>query len=298
MNFQKPADALTASGGSNSGANEVAQLGTPGQSPTADVPGMQLPPPPPLQSRYLPPDPSLAPPTFAVPPVSPTATAYLPPQDKLQPFGPDKPLGPGGLPQPKPGGSGDTLPSTARKIEIKEPPGGAAVTQLPGRDEVFRALSDIQLEKAIMEQLRRDLRQAGVYTPAQEEFLKFPPLPVLSPPSVPYQPKTVNYQPSRLNVEPLYVVHRKLYFEEPNGERAGWDLGPLSTLVATTHFFVETLLWPAHLMIGCQTGFWDTSAGKCLPGSPTPYYLYPPDLTLSGSVFEAGVITGFAFLFP
>jgi hypothetical protein len=121
---------------------------------------------------------------------------------------------------------------------------------------------------------------------------------VLSPPSIPYRAKTYAYEPRKVTAEPFFVVHRRLYFEERNGERAGWDLGPLSLLTAVSHFYLDTLLFPQTFASGCVNGFWDTSSGKCLPGSPTPYYLYPPGLTLSGSVFEAGIVTGFAFLFP
>jgi hypothetical protein len=172
------------------------------------------------------------------------------------------------------------------------------VTQLLPRSEIFQAHNDAQLEQITMERIREDLRAQGKYGPAQEEYLKFPPLPVLVPPGVAYQSKTYLYEPRTVIAEPGYVVHRRLYWEERNGERTGWDLGPLSTLVATTHFYLDTLLWPAHVFGGACYGWWDTSAGKCLPGAPTPYLLYPPGLTLAGSVFEAGVITGFAFLFP
>ena len=63
-------------------------------------------------------------------------------------------------------------------------------------------------------------------------------------------------------------------------------------------FYKDVLTWPNSLGAGCAYGFWDTSAGKCLPGSPTPYMLYPPGLTITGSAFEAVIITGAAFAFP
>jgi hypothetical protein len=287
MYFQKPADALTATGAGDPGPDEVAQLNTPARVPGSDVLPATLPQP---TARSAPVDRPPRP-VFNVPPMDTVPTAAYPAQDK-------EPVGPGGLPIPKPGGSGDTPPTTALKKEIKEPPGGATVTQLPRREQIFTVYNDPQLEQAIMDRIREDLRRDGKYTPEQEQYLRFPPLPVLSPPSVPYVAKTWQYQPYKFTVEPFYVVHRRLFFEEKNAERAGWDLGPLSTLVAATHFYVETLLFPAHLVDGCTYGFWDTSAGKCFPGTPNPYLLYPPNLTLSGSVFEAGVVTGFAFLFP
>jgi hypothetical protein len=62
--------------------------------------------------------------------------------------------------------------------------------------------------------------------------------------------------------------------------------------VSTVSFYKNALLWPNSLASGLEVGFWDTSAGKCLPGSPTPYYLYPPGLTITGVLTEAGLITG------
>ena len=54
---------------------------------------------------------------------------------------------------------------------------------------------------------------------------------------------------------------------------------------------------PATLADGFAEGFWDTSAGKCLPGSPTPYILYPLGLTCSGGLVEGVFITGLSFAF-
>jgi len=59
----------------------------------------------------------------------------------------------------------------------------------------------------------------------------------------------------------------------------------------------ETLLFPAKLMSHPHERY-DTSLGKCLPGSPAPFYLYPPEIDLWGATFAAGVYTGTAFFFP
>jgi hypothetical protein len=289
MYFQKPADALTATGAADAAADGVAQLPSPaGGVPALPAPQWDAAVPPPLTppSRA----PAAAPYSAPLPDVGGTEGAVYAAGQVKRPDSGDTPP-----PKPKP---------------IPEPPGGAAVTQLPSKERVFYVYNDAELEQAIMDRIVQDLlaanamkepkdRKSREYVIAQQApFLKYPPLPVLSPPGVPYKSKTASYEPHQLTLEPGYVVHRLLYFEERNGERAGWDLGPLSTLVATTHFFVDTLLVPQTIASGAVHGYWDTSAGKCQPGSPTPYYLYPPGLTLTGSVFEAGVITGFAFLFP
>ena len=102
----------------------------------------------------------------------------------------------------------------------------------------------------------------------------------------------------RAQHEALYVVHRRLHFEEKNAERYGWDLGIIQTFVSAAYFYKDVLLWPNSLASGVAYGFWDTNAGKCLPGSPTPYMLYPPGLTITGSVVEGLFVTGVAFAIP
>lgn len=323
MYFQKPADALTVLGGpGSSDAGAVAQINDPGLPrtfPVSDVPPPTLPPPP--ASRYAPHERPLTPP----PPVQVAPTYYQPPADPsaalLQP----------GL------GKGEIPPSKAFKMQIPEAPGGASVTKLPPRESIFMVYDDAQLERAIMERLVQDrvaqqqkqlqdardllklktdpkeialqeqvvagLEKAlqelkGLKNPTDDPSYRFPALPEVSPKDAAYRPKTWAYEPRQVLVEPGYVVHRRLHFEERNAERSGWDLGPLSTLVGVTHFGRDLLMWPQSLASGCVYGFWSTSAGKCLPGSPSPYYLYPPGLTVTGSVFEAGVLTGSAFFLP
>ena len=118
----------------------------------------------------------------------------------------------------------------------------------------------------------------------------------LVPPGTTYVAKTGSYPPVTAYAEPAFVVHRRLHFEEKNSERYGWDLGIFQPFVSTAAFYKDVLLWPNSLASGLEVGFWDTSAGKCLPGTPVPYYLYPPGLTVSGMTAELGVFTGGAFI--
>ena len=46
----------------------------------------------------------------------------------------------------------------------------------------------------------------------------------------------------------------------------------------------------------CQR--YDTNYGKCLPGDPVPYLLYPTELSLTGGLTEAGVIVALFYLIP
>jgi hypothetical protein len=302
MYFQKPADALTATGGTNAGEG-VARADVPPAAVPVPVPDAAPPvlPPPPPASRYLPPPtgpaekpitPPLPVPALAelpvptpVPPVLPPATTGVRAQPEVQP-------------DAKKVDQGDIPPSTSLKKDAKIVPVDPKYIQLPSRANVFTVYDDAQLEKAIMERLREDLRKDKKYTKEQEQYLVFPPLPVISPPGVPYQAKTVAYEPRKLIVEPGYVVHRRLYFEEKNAERAGWDFGPMQVLVSTVYFWKDAASLPHNVASGCVYGWWDTSAGKCLPGSPSPYYLYPPGLTLSGSLAEGVFLTAIPFIFP
>ncbi|WP_157469178.1 hypothetical protein [Gemmata sp. SH-PL17] len=294
MYFQKAADALTATGGGLPSATE--NLGVAQLKDKEPARGSAIPDVPAVPSLNLPPPER----TFA-PPVQPSTV----------------PTGFAAQPGPKGGGF---LPE--KKVGNPIPPVDPREIQLPSRDKIFTVYNDPELERAIMFQTIRDriaitekqireekdpgeiqkqertLQELKAIKEPKDSGYQFPPLPVISSPGVAYQPKTAAYAPHTMYLEPGYVVHRRLHFEERNAERQGWDLGPLSTLVSAGTFYRNVLLWPQSLVSGCRTGFWDTSAGKCLPGSPSPYYLYPPGLTLTGTVAEAGIITGAAFLFP
>lgn len=277
MYFHKPADALTATGAeTDTGAVALApapdRAATPAVVP--DVPLALLPPP---ASRYP------APPAAGVPGAAPVV-------DNVQPAG----------------GQPILSPFVAQRKDVKIIPVDPKYVQLPPRENIFIVYNDLELEKAIMERVRQDVRDQWerqnpgkkYNTEEAERFLVFPALPVVSPPGVAYQPKTASYEPMKVVVEPGYVVHRRLHFEQKNEERAGWDLGPLSTVVTAAHFYRDVLFWPQSLASGCVTGFWNTSAGKCLPGTPSPYYLYPLGLTVTGTAAETLAVTTATFLFP
>ena len=193
-------------------------------------------------------------------------------------------------------------PNDARTAEQKQKDEEAAsrakYVRFPPQGDVFAFPNDAQLEKAVLDRLRKD---EEAYK--RDPFAKYPP--TLTFPALPqvgdgvaYQPKTINYPPMRVNHEPLYVVHRRLHFEEKNAERYGWDLGIIQPLVSAAYFYKDVLLWPNSLASGVAYGFWDTNVGKCLPGSPTPYMLYPPGLTITGTVVEGLFVTGVAFAIP
>lgn len=163
-------------------------------------------------------------------------------------------------------------------------------TQLPPWSAISKMRDDETLQQAILESVAERLKMKA------SELPRFPTLKPLVPPGTPYVAKTVKLPPGRGIYEPAFVIHRRLHFEEKNSERQGWDLGFFQPFVSTASFYKDAILWPNSLVSGFEVGFWDASAGKCLPGTPTPYYLYPPGLTVSGMLAEAGVFTGASFI--
>src|SRR5262245_15686452 len=273
MYFTKPADAPTVTGagaGADPGADSgLVQVSDPARVPVPDVPARTLPVP--AQPGTLPPLPAVSDmPGYIAQPISPVM--------------------PGGKQPPT------TSTSEKRKQEIPPVPNPESI-RLPPREDIFRARNDDELEQYIIDGYIAGVK-AKPDVKINREDVQFPPLPVISPPGVVYQPKTVNYDPRRFYVEPGYVVYRRLHFEELNADRYGWDLGVIQPALSALYFYRNVLLFPNSLASGCASGFWDTNAGKCLPGSPTPLALYPPGLTITGTFFETSIITGAAFLFP
>ena len=98
-------------------------------------------------------------------------------------------------------------------------------------------------------------------------------------------------------VEPAYITHHRLYFEELNAERYGWEFGPLQPFVSVGYYFRDLVMLPYNFGVRpCQR--FDTNYGKCLPGDPVPYLLYPTELSLSGGIAEAGTIVALFALIP
>ena len=128
-------------------------------------------------------------------------------------------------------------------------------------------------------------------------MIRLPEVKPTVPPGTPYVAKTATLPPGQMVFEPGFVIHRRLHFEEKNAERQGWDLGIVQPFVSTMSFYKNMLLWPNSLATGLVVGTMDTNSGKCLPGSPTPLYLYPQGSRSPASV-RGGVITGLTFMIP
>jgi hypothetical protein len=153
--------------------------------------------------------------------------------------------------------------------------------ELPGTQRLFKRVS----ENAVKEEIRQEARRK----PGGPRII-FPEEPPLT--REPYKPR---YFPQLVEVvEPSFVLHGRLYFEQVNFERHGWDLGLLQPAISLATFYKDLAFLPYHYWTRpCE--HYDTSAGKCMPGDPTPLYLYPPEWSWTGVLGESATIIGGVF---
>jgi hypothetical protein len=263
----------------------------------AQVPA--LPPPPvPADTRWAPPPPL---PSAAAPapyrplvPTAPPGTAATRPVLTLQ-----KPAGQD-APQPDPKAPAD--PAEPKKD--RDPPKAAETGGDTDKQKLFRLEADPLLFRRITRELydaqvERDRRSPpdAAITPVTPAFFTPPPSDPLVPAGTRYVAKTASYPGGQALLEPGYVIHRRLYFEELNSERHGWEVGIAQPALSTLLFWKDTVLWPAKLASNCLERY-DASAGKCPPGSPVPYYYYPEQVDLFGLAVGAGAIVGVAAVLP
>ncbi len=168
------------------------------------------------------------------------------------------------------------------KDRISEGTSFSVPLEFPGPEAIFRRESEGEW--------RERIRQEAM---AERQRVTFPEeVPVSTEPF-----KRRQFPPMVRGVEPNYVCHGRLFFEQKNFERAGWDLGVLNPVVSLGIYYYDLATLPYHFMTRPfeQT---DCSAGKCLPGDPTPLYLYRGEFSVTGLVGEAAVVTGLFYLFP
>ena len=158
-------------------------------------------------------------------------------------------------------------------------------TEPPGPERLF----DTRKSEAMMQEyIRRDsTARSG------SSRVVFPEYPPLS--TEPYAPRAL--ATSVVKVEPSYVCHRRLYFEQPNFERVGWDLGPITTGVSLGVFYYDVFMLPYHSWTNpCCT--YECNVGKCLPGDRTPLLLYREPFSVSGLVGQSLAVGTGLFVFP
>lgn len=107
-----------------------------------------------------------------------------------------------------------------------------------------------------------------------------------------------NFIPSAAQWKAPGNCHKPAYFEQPQLERYGHEVGPvLQPLLSTAHFFGNIAVLPYKMGIHppneCQY-----SLGYLRPGNCAPYMLQPIPLSLRGAAVQAGFVTGAVSLLP
>ncbi len=175
-------------------------------------------------------------------------------------------------------------PGLATDSSIPLPPSATRTTP-PGINEIG-VKSDQEIAREIREEVRT-LRQPEIFAAFPTNYTPLS--------TVAYSGR--QFQPADKKVEPFYVCYRRLYFEEKNSERYGWEIGPLQPLLSAATFYGDLLKWPYNIGTRpCQR--YECDAGYCLPGDPVPYLLYPMELSVTGGLLEAGTIVGLYAIFP
>lgn len=164
------------------------------------------------------------------------------------------------------------------KIDPTDPNRFLLRLEPPGPDRLFGAReTEAQFELRMKQLFAENFRS---------ESAKLPEKPILSKEE--YKPR--NFAPMTMRVEPAYIVHRRLFFEEKNAERYGWELGFLQPFVSTAAFYQDVIFFPKHLLTQCR--YWETNAGLCLPGDPVPFLWYPPEFFGNWCSIQIGIGIG------
>gem|GEM_PF-5493579 len=157
---------------------------------------------------------------------------------------------------------------------------------MPGPEALFRLESETQLQ----ERLRQEFRQVNDAS-ADVDF----PDQKLSLAKSPWQPRALPQQ--AIYAEPVYLVHHRLYFEQKNFDRYGWELGFLQPLVSAAMFYKDMAFLPYHIGEDIHRRY-EVSVNDCLPGDPVPLTFIPPHISLSGGFLQAVATVGIVAAFP
>jgi hypothetical protein len=156
---------------------------------------------------------------------------------------------------------------------------------MPAPEAYFRLETEAELVARENAARKKDKRPTLPAFPFQEPLTKGA-----------FQPRVFN--PMMIETEPNYVCFARLFYEDKNAERYGWDLGPVQPLVSVGKFVVDSAIMPYRFCAFPRLRY-DCSAGHCLPGDPVPYILYPPGLSVTGGLAQAGLTVALFFtVFP
>ncbi len=181
---------------------------------------------------------------------------------------PSYPIG-GGLPTPR-----KSRLRTDLYPGKKNTPRAGILTRrdFPGAEELFR----LESERTFKRRLEQEARDNNDLKP-----LQYPEDPVVSTEA--YKPR--QFPPRKKLVEPSYVCYGRPYFEQLNFDRYGWDVGAATPVLQFGKFCWDVFFLPYHA--GTQPfRHYECNAGYGLPGDPVPFYIYPPRLSVSGTLAQ------------
>jgi hypothetical protein len=153
---------------------------------------------------------------------------------------------------------------------------------------IYRVAISVESDAQLQERIRQENRERKI-----PERVVFPNDPIISTET--YQGR--QFYPTRMEVAPYYLCHGRLYFQQINVERYGWDLGVYAPLISGLAFLYDFVTLPYHLATEPCRHF-EYNTGWCLPGDPVPLLLYPLHVSPTGFVAEVGTILTLVAVFP
>jgi hypothetical protein len=197
-------------------------------------------------------------------------------------------------------GAGDAFSGSGiQRTALAEPPYGMSAGDQEGdqfqiqlEPPGIQRWQRVESEASFQERMRQETRGR----PAPDkliERIEFPTEPVLA--TAPFPGRTFPSLPEV--VEPNYVCYDRLYFQQKNFERYGWDLGPITPLLSAGTFLWDVVWLPYHAGTDiCRK--YECSAGYCLPGDAVPLMIYPPEFSVTGVAAEAAAVVSLMYIFP
>ncbi len=180
--------------------------------------------------------------------------------------------------------------SAAHAQENTSPAQSPTDAYLPGPDpkRIFRLESESDLIQRMIRESKTGENPLG---------LKYPFVHLDYPPVSKEKFIARQWAPLTEMVEPPYVCYHRLYFEQINSERYGWDLGLGQPLLSAGILFLDVALLPYHVFTEPLRRY-ECNAGYYLPGDPVPLMLYPPNLNVPGILAEAAAVGLCFVIFP
>jgi hypothetical protein len=173
-------------------------------------------------------------------------------------------------------------------IDKKSDQGGAAAfsvrTDLPDFADLIRRDSETSYFRRVEQETRTSPHEPRLVLPETAPLSKEP-----------FRPRTM---PRMVElVEPIYLCHRRLYFEQPNFERLGYNFGILQPALSLGVFYYDLAMFPYHFWSDPHCRL-ECNVGKCLPGDCAPLLLYRERFSPLGVLGTAGTVVGGLYLFP